>query len=310
MQDSGLPELISPLAVVAHDAGTANQIFAWLRKCSDVDLRVCVSGPAESLWNKTSGGVNGTPLEQTLQGASMLLSGTSFAADFEHQARLAARKANIPSVGVIDHWVNYAERFTWNGRRILPDEIWVVDEYALAIAETCFPDVIVRRQANFYLSGILADVQFAERHSKRDGTGTHVLYVLEPIRHSWADGGEAGEFQALDYFIDNLERIGSRDSVEIRLRPHPSDFPGKYDAWLARNTSIHICLDPTPTLSESISWSDMVVGCETYALVVGLAAGRRVISTLPPHAPRCRLPMAGIFHLRDLSLGKRLGPAS
>jgi len=42
-----------------------------------------------------------------------------------------------------------------------------------------------------------------------------------------------------------------------------------------------------------------VVGCESFALVVALAAGRRVCSTLPPWAPPCRLPQPGIVRLAD-----------
>ena len=40
-----------------------------------------------------------------------------------------------------------------------------------------------------------------------------------------------------------------------------------------------------------------VVGCESQALVVALAAGRQVWSSLPPWAPPCRLPQAGVQRL-------------
>jgi hypothetical protein len=43
------------------------------------------------------------------------------------------------------------------------------------------------------------------------------------------------------------------------------------------------------------------VGCESMALVVALAAGREVFSSLPPWAPPCRLPHAGVRRLHTRS---------
>jgi hypothetical protein len=309
MQNSVAPELASPLVVAAHDAGAANLIIGWLRGRRDIEVRTCLAGPAVDLWTAAFGMPQILPSAEALRGAATLLSGTSYASDLEHQARAQAKAQGIHSIGVIDHWVNYPDRFLRDGSRVLPDEIWVADDDALTIATACFPGITVRQQPNLYLADLVTQVREVD-YGSHPGAARRVLYALEPIRHAWADGGASGEFQALDYFIRFGRQIGLDGTAEIRLRPHPSDPPGKYDAWLARHSNWNLHIDPSASLAQSIAWADTVVGCETYALVVGLATGRRVVSTLPPHAPRCQLPMKGITHLRDLPALNHSGSAS
>jgi hypothetical protein len=299
LRNSVLTELAMPLAVAAHDAGAANLIIGWLRKRQDLEVRPCLAGPAVDLWTEAFGEPQIQSPAEAMRGAAALLSGTSYASDLEHQARALARAQGIHSIGVIDHWVNYPERFLCAGDWVLPDEIWVADKDALTIAAACFPEIAVRQQPNHYLDRLVSQV-WAANCPPRPSRAKRVLYVLEPIRHTWAEGGTAGEFQALDYFVKCGSQLGLDKTTEIRLRPHPSDPPRKYDDWVASHAEWNLRIDSNASLAQSIAWADTVAGCETYALVVALATSRIVVSTLPPHAPRCRLPMKGIVHLRDL----------
>ncbi len=309
MQNSVLPELTSPLAVAAHDAGAANQIIGWLRNRRDLEIRTCLAGPAVDLWTSAFGRPRSLPPAEALRGAAALLSGTSYASDIEHRTRALAKAQGIHSIGVIDHWVNYPDRFLRAGSQVLPDEIWVTDEDALTIATACFPGITLRQQPNLYLADLVAQVRRADCEPRPEAV-RRILYALEPIRHAWAESGAPGEFQALDYFVRCGRQLGLDGSSEIRLRPHPSDPPDKYSSWMSTHADWNMRIDPSASLAESIAWADTVVGCETYALVVGLAAGRRVVSTLPPHASQCRLPIKGLIHLRDLPALNHSGSAS
>jgi hypothetical protein len=85
------------------------------------------------------------------------------------------------------------------------------------------------------------------------------------------------------------------------LRPHPSDPPGKYDLWLANQKNhYNVVLAPNEPLANAVSWADWIVGCESFVLIVGLAAGKRVVSTLPPWGNQCRLPHKHLIHLSHL----------
>ncbi|MGZ5006587.1 MAG: hypothetical protein ACXWFI_01860 [Methylobacter sp.] len=290
--------LNAPVAVVAHDAGAANHILAWLRAGDRSDIIPCFSGPALTLWNREYPKCPQTAPADALAVSKTLLSGTGWASTVEYDARRFARELGIKSIAVIDHWTNYRERFIRDREEILPDEIWVSDTYAKEIAETAFPDTNIVQQPNFYLADLVNEVERIGRSAVE--TNDRVLYVLEPIRQAWGETDVPGEFAALDYFVENLHRLQLTEDAEIRLRPHPSDPAGKYDQWIRKQGNRNITLDCAPSLAESLAWSTQVAGCQTYAMVVALAAGRKVICSIPPWAPACVLPHAEIIQLSAL----------
>ncbi|MDH5525511.1 MAG: hypothetical protein OEY01_16195, partial [Desulfobulbaceae bacterium] len=53
-------------------------------------------------------------------------------------------------------------------------------------------------------------------------------------------------------------------------------------------------------LNEEIADSDIIVGCESMALVVGLLAKKKVISCIPLSGYSCRLPQKDIVNFREL----------
>lgn len=302
-----LKTLACPLTVVAHDAGAANHIFAWL---SDEQFTLCLAGPALAIWQKRLPKAMqnlmqlpfpGPDLATALSGAATVITGTGWESNLEHDARKLARESGAYSIAVIDHWTNYVDRFVRKGEQVLPDEIWVSDSYALDIAKATFPTVRVVQQPNAYLLGLVSEVQTRQKPSADQGND-RVLYVLEPIRHLWGDLAEPGEFLALDHFMANRHHAPIAANAEIRLRPHPSDLPGKYDVWLARQTTSQVRLDRSASLVDALAWSNVVAGCQTYAMVVALACGRTVISTIPAWSPPCTLPHADITHLSSLLL--------
>ena len=309
--------LAKPLAVIAHDAGAANHIFAWL---GDKRPTLCLAGPAQVLWEahiqkmaRVSASRPGlspkwdsaqcplpkSALASALSDAATVITGTGWESNLEHDARRLARERGIHSIAVIDHWTNYVDRFVRNGETVLPDEIWVSDSYAADIARRNFPTVTVVQQDNVYLAGLVAEVE-----SRQLTTVAHdsdrVLYVLEPIRHIWGELTEPGEFLALDYFLAHRHLAQVSVDAEIRLRPHPSEPIGKYDAWLARQGDPRVRLDQSATLADAIAWSNVVAGCQTYAMVLALACGRKVISTIPAWAPPCALPHQAIEKIAQL----------
>lgn len=306
--------LARPLTVVAHDAGAANHIFAWL---GEVSPTLCLAGPALALWQerlqktaKPSASKSRLALKRdnaqslfpeldlaaAIAGAATVITGTGWESNLEHNARKLAQVRGIRSIAVIDHWTNYKDRFIRDEEQILPDEIWVSDIYATVIAREAFPTVQVVQLANAYQAGLVGEVESRQRPAAEQGND-RVLFVLEPIRHIWGQMAEQGEFLALDYFMENRHKSLVASDAEIRLRPHPSDPLGKYDSWLARQGTPWVSLDRSATLADALAWSNVVVGCQTYAMVLAQACGRTVISSIPTWAPPCVLPQPDIIHL-------------
>lgn len=286
------PDFPPGTAVVCHDAGAANIVIAGLRATGRSDWRAYMQGPAEKLWKASFPGIAlCDSLNEALAGSELLITGTGWASDIEHEARQLARFLGVRTVAVIDHWVNYAERFIRHGEPVWPDEFWVTDEYAFEIALRIFPGQAVFQVPNHYVEMQLRDIARVEKTGEPE-----LLYVLEPIRADW-ERGISGEFQALDYFASQLPELGLPVETVIRLRPHPSDPHGKYSNWIDLHPKMNIKLDASLSIAESLGRATWVAGCESFALVLALMAGRKVYCTLPPWAPPCRLPHGGLIQL-------------
>ncbi len=280
-------------AIVCHDAGAANLIAAWEGSQQQSVARCFVGGPATKIWAERLPHVRlCASLAEAMEGVDLVITGTGWASELEHDARKLAKVRGLPMVAVVDHWVNYAMRFDRRGEIVLPDEIWIADAYAHQEALRRFHSLPLRQLPNTYLQQIVDGVHRLAAPGEGD-----VLYALEPLRNDWGRG-EPGEFQALDYFVTQFHRLGVDRGVRIRLRPHPSDPPGKYDAWMARQSGLRLELDTSPSLEASVAAARHVVGCESYVLVVAMATERVVHGSLPPWAPLCRLPHTGLRHLR------------
>lgn len=298
---TSIPDFASlgtPLTVVLHDAGAANLLIGWLQSSANrPDLQACVAGPGLVLWQRAFPSIPTQPLENALKGAAALISGTGWASELEHQSRAIASRTGIPMYAVVDHWVNYRQRFIRNGTQVLPDEVWVGDNYAINQMALQLPEVRARQFTNIYFENQVESVVRLNASRAKNGVCT-ILYALEPIRQQW-EGTDLrlGEFQALDYFLSRLDDLGVGEQFELRLRPHPSDPAGKYDEWIAEKSDPRIFLADDEPIDLAIARADIVAGCESYVLVIALGAKKRVISTTPPWAPSIRLPHLGIVRL-------------
>ena len=282
--------LAEPIGIIAHDAGAANHLFAYIKASPDTRYSAFMAGPALKMWRAMfpdrplSGSV-----ERAIAASASVLTGTGWASDVEKSAVAHAKNTGKFCVSLIDHWTNYRARFEQGDEPKLPDEIWVTDHWANAIAMQTFPSIPIMQKENLYLQGQLESIA---RLPQGDG----VLYVCEPARNDWGMG-KAGEFQALEYFLGGVAQLSLPNDCAVRLRLHPSETLGTYDAIVS--THPNLVVDTSVDLDEAIAASRWVAGMNSYALTIALAAGRTVFSTLPPWAPNCVLPQEGLIHIKD-----------
>ena len=286
-------------AIVANDAGAANLLFAYIKYSQDFGdfykIYPVLSGPAISLWQQH---FPDRPIFSSLQdipvGIDCLVTGTGWASDFEHTARKWARFHSIETIAVVDHWINYQDRFVRDEEVCYPDKIWVFDNYARELAEQIFLDIPIIQKTNFFW--------MSQRTYVEDNIEFDYLYISEPARSSWGKSVQ-GEFQALEYFFSWLNQNYSSNEVSVLFRLHPSESPEKYQDYLSSKTTpnIHIFFDNFIHLGQSVGASKVVVGCSSAALAFAAFVDKPVLSVLPPNAPPCPLPHKEIIHLRDIS---------
>ncbi len=253
-----LSDLPKPLAVVAHDAGGANQIIALLQAhCDMKGIQAYMEGPAFKLWQQAFPANRlSVSIESVLKNAQSVLVGTGWASDLEYSTISKAIDSGLRVIALLDHWVNYKQRFIREGRTVWPDEFWVVDHYAWRIASQSFPGKKIKKISDYYLKNQLKKIDSPppDKHT--------FLYLLEPIRHDWGKG-VPGEFQALDYMVEKLPNMPLPQEISVRLRLHPSEKPDKYLDWTHKQSQINVSIDDHITLSGAISNAQWVAGCQS-----------------------------------------------
>lgn len=285
------------IGVVAHDAGGAEIISSYIRR-QRLNCVFCLEGAAVDVVARKLGAVPLLPLEALVERCEWLLCGTSSRSDLEWRAVGLARRTGKRCTVVLDHWVNYRQRFTRHGQWHWPDEVWVGDEIAARIARETLPELAQTLVPNAYFLDIQEEIKTIDVPPRAPGAGLNILYVCEPLR----DGGIAlygderywgyTEEEALSYFLSNVRCLGD-NIARIVVRPHPKEPQDKYD-WVTHQFDLPLVCGEAKTLLEQIAACDIVAGCATMAMVVGLLAGKRVVSCVPPTGKTVPLPQAEI----------------
>ncbi|RKQ92346.1 hypothetical protein C8N24_2192 [Solirubrobacter pauli] len=262
-------------------------ISAWLRR-RDADASFRLDGPARGIFARK---LPALPEQEEPTGAfDLVLCGSSVSSTLERDAVAEARAAGVRCAVWLDHWMNYPARFD-----ALPDELWVCDEHAERIARETVPGPPVIVRGNPYVEDAAAEIRALETPR----TGRSVLYVTEPtsVAAERATGDPLGwgyeERAALRGYL--AARPGP-----LRLRTHPAEPEGKYADIVAEHG---LELSAGRSLAQDIAWADTVVGCDTMAMAVALAAGRRVVSAIPPGGRPLTLPFTEIERLFVASSG-------
>lgn len=296
------------ILICCHDAGGAEIVSEWVRAEPSKEYCFLLQGPAVKIFRNKIAELKVLEAEEAyaeLPAIDFVLAGTSWGSSIEIECIARAREREVFSAVFLDHWINYPERFIRDGAQQLPDEIWVGDEDACQLAGHHFKTSVIRLLPNPYFLDLKHRIEALDLTAARSTKNErNVLFVCENIsdhaRLHHGDDRHWGytEFDALEYFFENLSRLGAEIGT-IHIRPHPSDESGKYDHVIARHSGLAHLSTGRP-LIEEIAAADLVVGCESMALVVGLLAGKRVITCIPPGGLDCRLPQKNILHLRDV----------
>lgn len=292
------------ICIASHDAGGAEMLASYVSQ-SDNDFQFVLEGPALGIFRRVLGPVEARPMTVAIADSDWCLFGTSWQSDLEWRAIEEARRQKKRVVTFLDHWVNFPERFVRHGVQLLPDEIWVGDEDAYALARHHFPGIPAKLVPNPYFARAVREIALHEaRRTIKDQFTASALFVCENIsghallRHGNARHWGYTEFDAIEYFFSRIKDTGA-PIERVIVRPHPSDPPGKYAHLVAAHTPLAELSDGR-SLFEEIAECAIVAGCESAALVIALLARRRVICAVPPGARVSFMDRrAGVDMLRD-----------
>lgn len=275
--------------LVSHNAGGAAVLAAWAAHQSGNYYFDCLlSGPAVTIFcQRLSHAQFIAQHAVELRHYDCIITSTSSAeTGWETCWIVRARQQGIKSISVLDHWTNYLSRFLLRNEYVFPDEVWVCDAYAWALAQSCQQEVSTYPNAvqipNYYLQDLVDYIHAGRSTDTVDG---NILFVSEPSNNALYSAQEA--FEA---FLAYLVAVDVNHK-NVRLRLHPREQLAEYAAVCERwSTRISIELSPSSRLEDDLCWASWVVGCQTMAMVVAEAAGIQVASCLPANVEKSALP--------------------
>ena len=287
--------------VVCSDPGGANCLASFL-KFKKINFIATLEGSAKKIFFDNFGKkIKIVSLSEGLKKTNHIITATSWKSNLEKKTIIIAKKNKIKVSTILDHWVNYKERFTLNNNLTLPDEIYTQDNHAFSIAKKYFYNVKITKIPNYYLNSCLNELK-----SYKVSRVNYFLYLSEPIKSHYKKGNtfekkrDFNEYQSLMFFLKNINKI-SNNVQKIKIRLHPSDKQTKYNAIIKKFKHLPVEISKTKSLLKDINQSSKIFGCETMAMVIALMAKKKVFCTIPPHSKsKCSLPYKSIQYLRSL----------
>lgn len=316
---------------VCRDAGAANALAAFALAVDPAGaqvLSVCV-GPARDAyraagttpWLSSAAELDRGAVDDLLDRArpAAVLLGTSLDSSTERTFLLAARDRGVRSVGVVDWWSNFGQRFS-SPRTVdlayLPDAVAVPDEDARrGCVQDGVPDTLIHVVGNPYwdrLARLSAAFRSAARRKARAALGVDararvVLVVSSDIRNLDLALG----YDELDFWraVGPLpSRTAAGRPVVWAVKPHPREPVEDLVAMLRAHGVGALVVEGMAGI-DAVLASDGAVGMCSSLLFEAALVGRPVVS-LQPGMDADRLRHLRIFdHLR-ITTGTDAGAAS
>ena len=216
------------IGIVAHDAGGANILSSYCRRKPD-NYRYLLQGPAKAIFEKTLSIESEDNFGRFVSECHSFICGTSGKSDLERSIFAQARFLNKETTAILDHWINYRERFLLNGKLVLPNNLITVDSYAYQIAKETFPECKIEEIDNPYLEELYNHYKELTLQ-KESSYKSEILYISEGFSDH-KEEGKNGSSKDLKYFKEFLhakQRL-FEPSLALRIRLHPSEDLAKFN---------------------------------------------------------------------------------
>ena len=257
----------------AHDAGGANAIAPLIPSFNNP--YVFGKGPALKILPR----VQEMP-EDAIQSIepAFLITGTSGTDFSERDLWRAAEELHIPSLAVLDSWVNYGIRFSDYGTDMLhlfdrncnrlPKYISVPDSHAkYDMINDGVPENRIYVFGNPYFE-FLASLSKSVRNTQNDKKILFASQQFEDIYY------KDSEIIVLDALVQLIEKY---KDITILIRKHPNEPVNKFEQYLDKR----VMIDNNESVFESIHISEVVVSVNSMVLIEAMFFSKKIISYQP-----------------------------
>ncbi len=262
------PELLefidADIHIVCNDAGGALNISA-LANALIQNATVTLAGPAVDIFANNCPAITNLDISSQLLAEKNFLLGSGFYGGLESRVLENIHFRSNKKAVLIDHWVNYKERFDPNLEN-LPDAIFVTNLRAEVIANKNFPQTKVVRIPDF----LLADQR--RNFLTREVVQNSILVILEP--NPLKGSGLDYQIKGLESYLPTIfDFCRKHELTEVILRPHPAQALDKNLNWVGIATGIQVRFSESDSLVEDLLNAKAVFGFHSSALYASAMLG-------------------------------------
>lgn len=241
------------VSIVSHDAGGAYLALHYLNY-KNINFKAYVKGPALKVFKGKIKKSQFAKLNEIIK--SDIIITTTGATNFEKKILKKIQKKRIYTISIIDHWVNYINRFTYKHKIYLPNEIWVVDIYAFKMAKELFKDykVIIKLKRNYYFKQLNF---FYKKFNIKNKFNKNICLFSSPNISS--------NKLLLIKILKFIEKNFNNNNKMIIIRPHPNEKI--YNFNYLKKQFTNLVLSNNPIESDLIN-SSIVFGSNSMGIVI------------------------------------------
>lgn len=253
----------SNISVAANDAGGAEQIV-WLIRKMNRSIKAYLRGPAISVFEGS--GINYEPIStlSDLVKSDLVITGSGWMSTLENDVIRYCQSNKIACLTVLDHWVNFKERFLKDPIAI-PNMFAVTNLPALLLANKAFPDKPVWLLPDF-------QIDFCKSLIDQDSSRSRILVLLEPSPALSSDFCITSDME--EGLIENATRLRKiKGLMDVVLRPHPSQALDSEKLSKLKDKFPDLLLSKNKHLIDDLRDSAVVLGFSTYGLYISAMCG-------------------------------------
>ncbi len=309
---------------VGHDAGgcrALRPVVDELRRCGH-SVDIVAAGPAIPIWHQEAEGPAAREVDDGIAladarrhlrqaRAEVLFSASGLYNQIEHTFRLAARAERLPTVALLDSWLNYGERFE---RRLAgatvqswPDVVCVIDALTRdgMLAAGFRPEQLVLtgppnleasvRLSRAVSSGERAAWRAEQGLAEEDGvlvffsdpfyTGPNGQHFKGPGALMGPNGKSLFGYTAVEVLEAVAAELAAACAASGRrwkliVKPHPAEYPPCLHRVVdgAARAGLDIAICEGGSAARLIAMADAVAGMMTIALLEAALADRPALS--------------------------------
>ena len=265
------------IGVACNDAGGAEQIV-WLLRNLRQKPYALIDGPASMIFLNSQISFKQVESLDELRDCDLIITGSGWMTDLERKVVKFANQMKITSLTILDHWVNYLERFRFS-KEYYPQILAVTNSQALSIAKETFASKLIYLLPDFQIEHYKKVLQKAEHSSN------NILIISEPTNLE----NPLSNINRID--LETLYRFANlikndKGFGDIILRLHPSLIRDESFKQFSLQILPEIKFSSGTDLIADLVNSKIVIGLSSYALYIAAKCGidtYSLFSGLPNH---------------------------